>query len=62
MLLLGYTFKRAMVDPLIRHGVIRLVIATLDCPSALKQAHQGRRDGAGNAVQQPLSRRLAGIG
>ncbi len=29
MVLLGYTFKRAMVDPLIRHGVIPLVIATL---------------------------------
>jgi len=36
MLLLGYTFKRAIVDPLIRHGVIPLVIATLGLSYALK--------------------------
>ena len=29
MLVLGYGFKRLVVDPLIRHGVIPLVIATL---------------------------------
>src|SRR3989440_10345914 len=29
MVLLGYTFKRVIVDPLLRHGVIPLVIATL---------------------------------
>jgi len=33
MALLGVAFKKAVVDPLIRHGVIPLVIATLDCPS-----------------------------
>jgi branched-chain amino acid transport system permease protein len=37
MLLLGYTFKRAMVDPLIRHGVIPLVIATLGLSIGVKQ-------------------------
>ena len=29
MLVLGWGFKRVVVDPLIRHGVIPLVIATL---------------------------------
>jgi branched-chain amino acid transport system permease protein len=37
MLLLGYTFKVAIVDPLIRHGVIPLVIATLGLSIGLKQ-------------------------
>ena len=37
MLLLGYTFKRALVDPLIRHGVIPLVIATLGLSIGVKQ-------------------------
>ena len=37
MLLLGYTFKRAIVDPLIRHGVIPLVIATLGLSIGVKQ-------------------------
>src|SRR5436309_12231706 len=36
MLLLGYTFKRVIVDPLIRHGVIPLVIATLGLAIGLK--------------------------
>jgi branched-chain amino acid transport system permease protein len=37
MLLLGYTFKRAIVDPLIHHGVIPLVIATLGLSIGVKQ-------------------------
>jgi branched-chain amino acid transport system permease protein len=37
MLILGYGFKRAIVDPLIRHGVIPLVIATLGLSIGLKQ-------------------------
>ncbi|HEY2968315.1 MAG TPA: branched-chain amino acid ABC transporter permease [Casimicrobiaceae bacterium] len=37
MLLLGYTFKRVIVDPLIRHGVIPLVIATLGLSIGVKQ-------------------------
>jgi len=37
MLLLGYTFKRLIVDPLIRHGVIPLVIATLGLSIGVKQ-------------------------
>ena len=37
MLFLGYGFKRAIVDPLIKHGVIPLVIATLGLSIGLKQ-------------------------
>lgn len=36
MLILGYGFKRMIVDPLIRHGVIPLVIATLGLSIAVK--------------------------
>ena len=36
MVLLGYTFKLAIVDPLIRHGVIPLVIATLGLSIGVK--------------------------
>lgn len=36
MLVLGWGFKRMIVDPLIRHGVIPLVIATLGLAIALK--------------------------
>jgi branched-chain amino acid transport system permease protein len=38
MLVLGWGFKRAVVDPLIRHGVIPLVIATLGLSIGLKSA------------------------
>jgi branched-chain amino acid transport system permease protein len=37
MLLLGLTFKLVIVDPLIRHGVIPLVIATLGLAIGVKQ-------------------------
>lgn len=36
MLVLGVAFKRAVVDPLIRHGVIPLVIATLGLAIGMK--------------------------
>ena len=36
MLLLGFGFKRAVVDPLIRHGTIPLVIATLGLSIGVK--------------------------
>jgi branched-chain amino acid transport system permease protein len=35
-IILGYGFKRVIVDPLIRHGVIPLVIATLGLSIAVK--------------------------
>src|SRR5436309_15751678 len=36
MVVLGYGFKRVIVDPLIKHGVIPLVIATLGLSIGLK--------------------------
>jgi len=36
MLLLGFGFKRAVVDPLIRHGTVPLVIATLGLSIGVK--------------------------
>src|SRR2546430_3436004 len=36
MVVLGYGFKRVIVDPLIKHGVIPLVIATLGLSIAVK--------------------------
>ena len=36
MIVLGWGFKRAIVDPLIRHGIIPLVIATLGLSIAVK--------------------------
>ena len=62
MLLLGYTFKRAMVDPLIRHGVIPLVIATLGPVDRRQAAGQGRRHRTGAAVRQSVPGRPAGAG
>jgi branched-chain amino acid transport system permease protein len=38
MIVLGYGFKRGIVDPLIRHGVIPLVIATLGLAIAVKSS------------------------
>ena len=38
MLLLGVAFKRIIVDPLLRHGVIPLVIATLGLSMFVKQS------------------------
>src|SRR5215468_10164679 len=38
MLVLGYGFKTVVVDPLLRHGVIPLVIATLGLSIGLKSA------------------------
>ncbi len=37
LIVLGFGFKRVVVDPMIRHGVIPLVIATLGLSIALKQ-------------------------
>ena len=53
MLVLGWGFKRAIVDPLIRHGVIPLVIATLGLSIALKTLVQAfvTRTVTGRAMQ-----------
>ncbi len=41
LVVLGYGFKRVVVDPLIPHGVIPLVIATLGLSIGLKQTVKG---------------------
>ncbi len=41
LVILGYGFKRVVVDPLIPHGVIPLVIATLGLSIGLKQMVKG---------------------
>ncbi|MBN8889340.1 MAG: branched-chain amino acid ABC transporter permease [Rhodospirillales bacterium 70-18] len=41
MAVLGAGFKRVVVDPLIRHGVVPLVIATLGLSIGVKQAVRG---------------------
>ncbi len=41
LVVLGWGFKTAIVDPLIRHGVIPLVIATLGLSIAMKQTVKG---------------------
>ena len=38
MLVLGFLFKRAMVDPILRHGVLPLAIATMALSLFLKEA------------------------
>lgn len=37
LLLLGLLFKRVLVDPMLRHGVLPLVIATIGCSLLLKE-------------------------
>nr|WP_283949586.1 branched-chain amino acid ABC transporter permease [Limobrevibacterium gyesilva] len=41
LLVMGYGFKRVVVDPLIRHDVITLVIATLGLSIGVRQAVKG---------------------
>ena len=64
MLVLGYGFKRVIVDPLIAHGVIPLVIATLGLAIAVKIDRARRLQRRGASVSESLSGRpvrLAGI-
>ncbi len=55
MLILGWGFKCVIVDPLIRHGVIPLVIATLGLSIALKTLY-GRATARRRISSQPLPR------
>src|SRR5262252_5218996 len=64
MLLLGYTFKLAIVDPLIRHGVIPLVIATLGLSIAVKSAVRAGYSAEAHPFPSPFAAgqlNLAGI-
>ncbi len=54
MLLLGWCFKRTIVDPLIRHGVIPLVIATLGLSTFLKTAVRAGYSAEPNPLPSPF--------
>jgi branched-chain amino acid transport system permease protein len=53
-LLLGVGFKRIVVDPLIRHGVIPLVIATLGLSIGLKSAVKAGYSAEAHAFASPF--------
>jgi branched-chain amino acid transport system permease protein len=54
MALLGATFKLVIVDPLIRHGVIPLVIATLGLSIAIKQTVKGAFGAEAHSFPSPF--------
>ncbi len=54
MLVLGIGFKRVIVDPLIRHGVIPLVIATLGLSIGLKSAVKAGYSAEAHAFASPF--------
>lgn len=54
MLVLGYGFKKLLVDPLIKHGVIPLVIATLGLAIAVKSAVRAGYSAEAHAFPSPF--------
>jgi branched-chain amino acid transport system permease protein len=54
MLLLGLGFKKIIVDPLIRHGVIPLVIATLGLSIGIKQTVKAGIDAQPHSFPSPF--------
>jgi branched-chain amino acid transport system permease protein len=54
MLILGLGFKRVIVDPLIRHGVIPLVIATLGLSIGLKSSVKAGYSAEAHAFASPF--------
>ena len=54
MLVLGMGFKRVIVDPLIRHGVIPLVIATLGLSIGLKSSVKAGYSAEAHAFASPF--------
>jgi len=62
MLLLGVAFKYAIVDPLIRHGVIPLVIATLGLSIGLKQLVKAGYSAEAHPFPSPFSTGQFSIG
>jgi len=62
MLLLGVTFKLLIVDPLIRHGVIPLVIATLGLSIGVKQLVKAGVTAQAMPFNSPFPEGLLAIG
>jgi len=62
MALLGYGFKRTVVDPLVRHGVIPLVIATLGLSIGLKTAVRAGYSAGAQPFPSAFSVSLVSVG
>jgi len=62
MLLLGYGFKLAVVDPLLKHGVIPLVIATLGLSIGLKSAVKAGYSAEAHPFPSPFADGLLALG
>jgi branched-chain amino acid transport system permease protein len=62
MLVLGYGFKAVVVDPLLRHGVIPLVIATLGLAIGLKSAVKAGYSAEAHPFPSPFADGLLSIG
>jgi len=62
LVVLGYGFKRVVVDPMIRHGVIPLVIATLGLSIAMKQTVRIAYSAQAYSFPSVFSERLLSFG
>jgi branched-chain amino acid transport system permease protein len=62
MLVLGYGFKALVVDPLLRHGVIPLVIATLGLAIGLKSAVKAGYSAEAHPFPSPFPDGLLSLG
>jgi branched-chain amino acid transport system permease protein len=62
MAILGYGFKRIVVDPLIRHGVIPLVIATLGLAIGMKNLVKAGYSAEAHPFPSPFPDTLLAIG
>jgi branched-chain amino acid transport system permease protein len=62
MLMLGYGFKTIVVDPLLRHGVIPLVIATLGLSIGLKSAVKAGYSAEAHPFPSPFADGLLAFG
>jgi branched-chain amino acid transport system permease protein len=62
MAILGYGFKRVVVDPLIRHGVIPLVIATLGLAIGMKNLVKAGYSAEAHPFPSPFPDTLLAIG
>ncbi|MEO6928298.1 MAG: branched-chain amino acid ABC transporter permease, partial [Casimicrobiaceae bacterium] len=62
MLVLGYAFKRGIADPLLRHGVIPLVIATLGVSIAAKSIVRAGYSAEAYPIPSPFPDGLLSLG
>jgi branched-chain amino acid transport system permease protein len=62
MVITGYGFKRVVVDPMIRHGVIPLVIATLGLAIGLKNLVKAAYSAEAHPFPSPFPDMLVSVG